>query len=186
MENKSLVYAHKDPKTLEIYYIGKGTLERAYSTTYSRRSKMWFKLREENGNPIVEILKDNLTSDEALELEKEYIQLYGRLINGSGSLINIKLGNSVPKEYCAMMAITNKDCNKGRVGTFLGKNHSKETLKKMWGRNNFHPEKGIRWVDRTRRFELRRHYKGKRIYVGGYHTKAEAIEAGRLWDENHY
>lgn len=123
MENNNLIYAHRDNKTLEIYYIGKGSYKRAHATT-ERRSKAWFEYKKQNGDPIVEILKDGLTNEESLILEIQYIQLYGRRIDGTGNLINIKLGEEFPEKYMEEFTERMSILHKGKIV-------SKETRKKQ-------------------------------------------------------
>ena len=79
------VYAHLRHGDLLPYYIGKGKGKRAWE-------RMGRRLPVPIDKNRVKILADNLTEDEALELEKELIASYGREINGSGILFNISKG----------------------------------------------------------------------------------------------
>lgn len=83
------VYFHRDTKTSKVFYIGKGTRERA--TSLQNRSKAWKQFTEKN-TYSVEIYKSGLTSEEALTIEAELISS-GDFTN----LINSQL-NSRTKE----------------------------------------------------------------------------------------
>jgi hypothetical protein len=74
------VYAHRGLDG-SIFYIGKGTGSRAWST---QRDDIWrhFIRTRLGGRYMVEILEDGLNEDEALELESELIAEHGeRLVN---------------------------------------------------------------------------------------------------------
>lgn len=65
-KNKFYVYVHKTSPNGTVFYIGKGTGNRAYSE--SKRTENWKKIVSEN-DYCVELLYVNLTGDEALEIE---------------------------------------------------------------------------------------------------------------------
>lgn len=83
------VYAHKKKTTGVIFYIGKGSADRAWSK--SGRSKIWHNTVNKHGL-IVEILECNLQEWWAFELEKNLIALYGRLTDKAGPLVNLTDG----------------------------------------------------------------------------------------------
>lgn len=68
-----------------VFYVGQGSRYRATSP-YSR-SKSWNDITSKN-NYKVNIVKDNLTEQESLELEAELILKHGRHEKGLGTLIN--------------------------------------------------------------------------------------------------
>jgi hypothetical protein len=84
--NKYYVYLHKNPTTNEIFYVGKGCGQRAY--VKSRRGKHYSSYVKKYGNPVVEIVKDNLTSNAAIEMERDLIAKIGRKELGVGALVN--------------------------------------------------------------------------------------------------
>ena len=87
------VYAHLNPETDEIFYIGKGTHKRAYNLL--NRSSSWKKEVSEFQDKVeVRILKENLTSNEALDLENELIEKLGKRIDNEGNLVNWLGGSS--------------------------------------------------------------------------------------------
>lgn len=61
------VYFHRNIQNGEVFYIGKGNNLRPYSS--SNRNKDWRKYVSANGGFSVEIFSDNLSNDEAIELE---------------------------------------------------------------------------------------------------------------------
>ncbi len=83
------VYLHRKKTTNEIFYVGKGSGDRAWSTT--GRSDLWTRTIKKYGY-TVEIVLDNLQEWYAFELEKELIALYGRLSDGRGKLVNLTDG----------------------------------------------------------------------------------------------
>jgi len=68
---KYCVYAHLD-NTGKVFYVGKGTGRRAWSTD---RHPLWSRYVEKHLNGVyqVRILHDNLSEEEAEELEAEWI-----------------------------------------------------------------------------------------------------------------
>lgn len=105
-----IVYAHKNPLTNEIFYIGIGVKkERAYKFIGKQRNQFWHNYVKKHGEPIVEILHEVETRKEAELLELEYISKYKRRQDG-GTLVNITLGGD---------------------GGALGAKRSKETKDKM-------------------------------------------------------
>lgn len=110
--NNFYVYIHRKKSNNEIFYVGKGKDRRAYWK--SRRNQYWQNIVNKYGY-IVEILKDNLTENEAFKLEIQTIEQYRNQ--------NIKLCNM-------------SEGGEGRTGAF----HSKETKEKiaihLRGKNN--------------------------------------------------
>jgi hypothetical protein len=83
------VYAHINSITNDVFYIGKGCLNRSKSK--SNRSKAW-KKEVENIDYHIKILDSNLTEDQAFVKEKYYIQKFGRKDKGLGTLVNLNDG----------------------------------------------------------------------------------------------
>lgn len=69
------VYLHKKPGTDEVFYVGKGKLNRAYVT--KARNKHWQNTVKKFGGFDVEIIKEGLTEQEAFQLEAETVGKYG-------------------------------------------------------------------------------------------------------------
>lgn len=128
------VYVHKKRTDGEVFYVGKGKAHRAWVTTY--RSDFWTKVFEKHGRDV-EIIADNLSEDEALNIEKELILFYGRRDIGTGTLVNLcdggrgSAGKVHTQEY--------KDNVSKRVS---GKNHPRFDARE-WTFYNFKTEETI-------------------------------------------
>src|SRR6478736_5046825 len=86
--NDKVVYRHRRLDTNEVFYVGMGSLRRAYESTLSqKRSLEWIRIVKKHGY-IVEIVMDNITQEDALELEELMIKEYGRKNKGLGLLVN--------------------------------------------------------------------------------------------------
>jgi hypothetical protein len=110
----------------EVFYIGIGRTEkRAYSK--QGRNNYWNKVMNKYGYEI-QILKSNLSWEEACELEKILISWYGRKDLGNGCLVNMTDGgDGVSNNVCSI-----KTRNKIREAlknntNMLGKKHSEDT-----------------------------------------------------------
>jgi hypothetical protein len=108
----------------EVFYIGIGKTEsRAYSK--ADRNKFWNNLVNKHGYEV-QILKKDLTWEDACELEKILIDWYGRRDLGTGTLVNMTNGGEgsynriVTEETRAKMRLSQK-----------GKIYTKETRAKM-------------------------------------------------------
>ena len=84
------------------YYVGKGKGNRAFAKRPFAPSK-----------ERIEIIKSNLTEQQAFDLEIELIAKYGRKDNGTGILRN------------------KTDGGDGVAGYWLGRKHTEESIKKM-------------------------------------------------------
>jgi len=122
-KNKFYVYAHLNPLTNEIFYIGKAQGKRAY---YKHgRTKLWYETVKKYGY-IVDILEEGLTEDEAFEREMWYIEKIGRLDLGKGPLVNLTDGGRTNSG-----AIVSDETKEKLSKVNTGKKHSEETKKKM-------------------------------------------------------
>lgn len=91
MENYYLYY-HKNPITKELFYIGIGTNKRAWDFISGRNSHYKNYIKK-HGEPVVDIIKENLTKEEACSIEMESIAKYGRKgIEPKGILLNKSIG----------------------------------------------------------------------------------------------
>jgi hypothetical protein len=66
--------------------VGKGCGSRAY--VKFNRGKHYLNYVKKYGNPIIEIVKDNISNEEAIELEKKLINEIGRSELQKGNLVN--------------------------------------------------------------------------------------------------
>lgn len=86
-----VVYAHINPKTGKTFYVGKGRNNRPYE--YRGRNPKWHEIvKTLNGHYKVEILEKGLSQEEAEELEYQYIKKFGKLVDGTGTLVNLADG----------------------------------------------------------------------------------------------
>ena len=111
------VYRHIRLDKNEPFYIGIGkSIKRAYST--HKRTVRWKRIIEKYGYEI-EILFDDLTWEQACEKEKEFIKLYGREDNGTGTLVNLTDGGdgSVGYKHSQESLLKISAASKGRIKT---------------------------------------------------------------------
>lgn len=81
------VYLHKDPINGVPFYVGKGRGDRAYSK--ARRHPEWHaKVGSLKGDYVVEIVTNALLEREAFHEEAELIRKYGKVSDGTGTLVN--------------------------------------------------------------------------------------------------
>ena len=123
----TLVYRHRRLDTNKIFYVGIGTIKRAYTT--DSRNIHWKRIVNKT-NYEVEILQENLDWDTACELEILLINLYGRVNSGTGILCNLTDGgegqlNIVRSEE------TKQKLRDNHAKPWLGRKHTKETLTKQ-------------------------------------------------------
>lgn len=96
------VYVYKDPETLCPFYIGKGKGRRCFNhlnwkSTFKRVRDKIKSLNDKGLQPVIEIIKDNLSETDAYTLEESLITSYGRRgIEANGVLMNICLGARPP------------------------------------------------------------------------------------------
>jgi hypothetical protein len=83
------VYIHRKATTGEVFYVGKGQGDRAYS--YRNRNDWWLNIAMKHG-VHVDVVLDGLQEWYALELEKDLICLHGRCDIGTGTLVNMTDG----------------------------------------------------------------------------------------------
>lgn len=125
---KYYVYQHKRLKDGSIFYIGKGKNGRFNS--YEGRNLHWMNIVKKDGGFTAEIIKDNLTNEEACSLEVNLISEIGlnNLTNmtegGTGGDTRVKFTDEQYEEW-----LKNKsEAQTGAVGYWRGKkrpNHSK-------------------------------------------------------------
>jgi hypothetical protein len=90
------VYFHINKSNSDIFYVGIGNKKRPYSKR--SRSQFW-KNTVEKYDYLVEIIHTELSFEEACELERYYIRMFGRLDIGSGSLVNLTDGGDGSNGY---------------------------------------------------------------------------------------
>jgi len=125
------VYCHRNPTTKDIFYIGKGSNNRAY--VMKSRGKYWFNYVKKHGIPIVEILYENLTEEDAFKLESELIEKIGRSDLNKGPLVNTTNGGEGSSGLIHSEKTRQKlsDSRKNKPGNNKGK---------TWAQKNKRPE----------------------------------------------
>jgi hypothetical protein len=116
------------------FYIGIGSdsdYKRAYQLKNSRRNPIWNKIISKTDIEI-EILIDNLTYEEAILKEIEFINLYGRLNINTGTLSNLTYGGEGTKGLIVKEETKNKLSQRftGIGNPMYGKKLSKESIEK--------------------------------------------------------
>ena len=86
----SLVYQHRRKDTGEIFYIGIGeSIKRAHDKT--NRNEIWKRIAQETEYDI-EIIENNISREEAKNIERKLISEYGRIDRSTGILSNKSIG----------------------------------------------------------------------------------------------
>jgi hypothetical protein len=139
------VYRHITKDNNTVFYVGMGNNSRPYTKT--KRSSYWKNIVDKHGY-YVEVLVENLSFEDAIELEVFLISLYGRKDNKTGVLCNLTDGGEGTKnitesvrkkiserrkgirtlsldyirseEHCKKIS----ESKKGKESTFKGKKHS--------------------------------------------------------------
>jgi len=89
------VYFHKNKSTGEVFYIGKGSGDRAWDKT--RRNKLWrSEVEKLSDGWDIEIIKRNLSENEAFYYEEKFIQSAGGSRAEGGGLTNWVPGGEHP------------------------------------------------------------------------------------------
>ena len=111
-----ILYRHRTKDTLEPFYVGISS-ERTRPFLKKRRSSFWRNVESKHGR-TVEILADNLSKDDACELEEFLIEEYGRRDLNNGPLVNMTSGGEHFKhsETSKKMMSEKKIGNKNSVG----------------------------------------------------------------------
>ena len=94
--NNKLVYRHITLDTNQVFYIGIGKINRPNSK--KNRNKFWHNVVNKHGY-YSEIVKDNLSHQEACELEQLLILEYGRRDLNTGYLVNMTDGGDGLNNY---------------------------------------------------------------------------------------
>lgn len=87
--NKHYIYFHKRADDGVIFYVGIGIGRRA--TAVKNRSDFWKRIVAKHGYTI-EYPHTEISQEQAKDLEKHYIAVYGRLDKGTGMLCNMTDG----------------------------------------------------------------------------------------------
>ncbi len=128
------VYRHIRLDKNEPFYIGIGSdsaYKRANELKNDRRNPIWHKIASKT-EIEVEIVLDDLTYEEAIDKEIEFISLYGRLNNATGILSNLTNGGEGTLGIIVSAETRKKNSErfKGQGNPMYGKKLSKESIEK--------------------------------------------------------
>lgn len=87
--NNVQVYFHFCISTQEVFYVGIGISTRPWDRN---RSKFWHSYVRKHGPFEVQIVYSDMHWNAAANVERQYIQFFGRRNTGSGSLVNLTDG----------------------------------------------------------------------------------------------
>jgi len=122
------LYRHIRLDKNEPFYIGIGSdnnYKRAFAKNKGDRNKIWHDIVAKT-NYEVEILLDNLTYNEVLEKEKEFIKFYGRIDKHTGSLSNLTDGGE------GVLGIIHSEETKRKLSQKIkGCKHTLEAIEKI-------------------------------------------------------
>lgn len=121
------IYRHIRPDTNEVFYVGKGLENSNRHLSKQGRNKYWHNIvNKNNGQYDIEIMMEDLTHEESIEKEQEFIKLYGRRCDG-GTLCNLSLGGEG-----GTYGYTHTEETKELMSEFAsGKPKSEETKKRI-------------------------------------------------------
>lgn len=119
-----VIYRHRNETTNEIFYIGSGSEKR--SKSIHNKTDAWKNIVSTGGYAI-EIVAEDLSEDDSLDLEYLMIDSYGTIIDEDGTLVNIK------RDRYKSHSSTNIKIAKSGLGNtrLLGHKHSEETRAKI-------------------------------------------------------
>ena len=157
-----LLYRHIKPNG-QTFYIGVGNNIRPY--TKSDRNNFWWKVVKKYGYEI-QILKRNLTKEEAYELEVILISWYGRRDLGLGYLVNLTDGGDGSNN----VVVSEETREKLRIAR-LGHTLSEETKLKI---SNSHKGKIVSEETRLKMSESAK----KKIFTEEHYNKLHTSQKG--------
>jgi hypothetical protein len=164
------------------FYIGIGTDKNHYRARQTalgrnrRRNTVWERIAAKTEYEV-EILLDDLTVEEAMRKEKEFIVLYGRLDKGTGTLANLTDGGEG-----ANGTICSEERKALYAKLFTGRKHTEEVkkriseVKKGVKKSEGHKQKlreanlGKKYSDETKA-KLSKIHKGNKYCLGHKHSK---------------
>ncbi|HAS8399905.1 TPA: GIY-YIG nuclease family protein [Vibrio vulnificus] len=124
MSNTYYVYSLKDPraKPARVFYIGKGTGSRATDhlkkVDDTRKGRFIQEILDSGNSPIISRVVENLTEEQALQIELELISSFGTIDNG-GSLHNSVIPKSIKRKIDKNIVVPNGAVEKAQLGLKL-------------------------------------------------------------------
>lgn len=179
----AVVYRHRRLDDNSIFYVGIGINE-SRSFSKRNRNKHWKNITNKTKYSIELILED-LSWEDACELEILLIELYGRNDLGLGKLVNMTNGgdgnNNIIVTEEARLKMSK---NNGKY--WLGKSHSEETKQKisknrkgkiLSTENKIKQIEGLKKAHKEGKFD---HLKGRAPWNKGISPSPETLEKQRL------
>lgn len=140
--NNTIVYRHRRLDTFEVFYVGIGKHKhRPYQK--SGRNQFWKNITNKT-EFTVEILKTDLSWEDACELEMFLIQQYGRLNKKTGILCNLTDGGE------GAFGLEISEERRKKVSEFhKGRKRSKETIakKRLFGKPVYCTNTNKQWIN---------------------------------------
>lgn len=121
----AIVYQHIRLDTNKVFYVGISLKYRRAYEKASRRNNIWTKIASKSDFKV-EILKEDITWEEACKLEIELISKYGRIDLGTGSLANLTNGGEG-----TINRIQPKEEKEKRANSIRGMKRTEETRRKI-------------------------------------------------------
>jgi len=108
MKENAYIYCHLRKDKNEIFYIGIATKKTRAYESFNRRNKIWGKIASKTNYDVI-ILYENLSWQQACEIEKLMIKSHGKIYDNTGTLANITDGGNGTLGY-----VNDKNPLKGR------------------------------------------------------------------------
>lgn len=124
MSNTYYVYSLKDPreKPARVFYIGKGTGSRATDhlkkVDDTRKGRFIQQILDSGNSPLISRIVENLTEEQALQIELELISSFGTIDNG-GALYNSIIPKSIKRKIDKNIVVPNGAVEKAQLGLKL-------------------------------------------------------------------
>jgi len=177
MKRNKCVYEYRLPESEggHTYYVGQGNYNRPYKPHPYRGHKRNPCIKPKDKNQIV-IIKDNLTEQEAKDLEIKLIAKHGRIDLGEGYLINKTDGGEGNNGW-----IVSEETRRKLSEASKGKTHTEETRRKL-----SEAGKGRIFTEESRR-KMSELKKGRKRGAFTEETKRKMSEAakGKIFTEDH-
>lgn len=145
------------------------------------------KIRRNGEEPIVEIIKKDLTENEAFQIETEQIKLYGRIEDG-GLLANMSDGGEGQSGYhhTEKLKQSFSEMFSGDKNPFYGKSHSENSLKKIGdtNRGKVLSEEWRKKLSESSKGRKKSEEHKKKIQLAHQHRQKTPQEIQRLTDLN--
>jgi hypothetical protein len=180
----AVVYQHRRLDTNEVFYVGIGKTKQR-SEVFHGRSIDWQKVLLES-QILVEIVTENITIEEAGEIEKNLVKKYGRKDLGLGPLVNLTDGGEYSSYNCGKISIYKEEKSK-----FINDKDLSIYLEDGWkkGRPSYVSEKiKSKWT-KERKIEYSDRFSGSNAYWYGktgegtpmYGKKRLDIKGNKHW-----